>query len=240
MMPLVAITGASSGIGAAAARAFAAAGHPLVLMARRRDRIEALGLADALVREVNVTDRVAVEGAIRDAEGRYGPVDLLINNAGLMPLAKVVDQEPVDWQQMFDVNCVALLNVSQVVLPGMIERHHGTIMNLGSIAGKTLYGNHTAYCGTKYAVHAITEGMRRELASSNVRVTLVAPGMVDTELLDVGAPAGLARSEYVAYREHIGGPISPDHVARAMVMAYSVPQSVCIREVVLAPTTQDA
>lgn len=200
--------------------------------------MRALDLPNAVICEVDVTDRDALEAAFEVGEAEHGPTDLLINNAGVMPLDRVVDQDPSSWQRLFDINCVSLLNVAQLVLRRMVERRSGTIMNLGSIAGKSLYADHAAYCGSKYAVHAITEGMRREAAPYNVRVVLVAPGMVDTELLAVGTPPGRSRSEYESYRAEIGGAMAPEHVAHAMISAYRFPQAVCIREIVLAPTVQ--
>jgi len=237
--PLVAITGASSGIGAATAQAFAAAGHPLLLMARRIDRMQALGLPHAQIAAVDVTDAAAVKAAVLAAEAKHGPVDLLVNNAGVMPLAQVVDQDPADVKMLFDVNCTALITTAQAVLPGMRARGRGTVMNIGSIAGKTLYGDHTVYCGTKYAVHAMTEGMRRENATHGVRVILVAPGQVETELLSTTHSKEILDS-YLGYRDSIGGGLRASDVAAAMVYAYQLPQNVCMRELVLAPTSQDA
>ena len=117
--PLVAITGASSAIGAATARAFAATGYPLLLMARRVDRMQELGLPGAEIAEVDVTDPAAMEAAVLAAEAKHGPVDLLVNNAGVTPLAQVVDQDPVDIRMLFDVNCTALITTSQAVLSGL-------------------------------------------------------------------------------------------------------------------------
>ncbi|RIQ17832.1 SDR family oxidoreductase [Jiangella rhizosphaerae] len=237
--PLVAITGASSGIGAAAAQAFSAAGHPLLLMARRAGRMADLDLPDTRVAEVDVTDAAAVRDAVAAAEAAYGPVDLLVNNAGVMPLSPVVDQPEADIKMLFDVNCVALLTTAQAVLPGMRERGRGTVMNIGSIAGKNLYPDHTVYCGTKYAVHAMTEGMRRENAAHGVRVVLVAPGQVETELLSTTRSADIVAG-YLDYRDSIGGGLQASDVAEAMLYAYQLPQHVCVRELVLAPTSQDA
>ena len=142
-----------------------------------------------------------------------GAPDLLINNAGLMPLGTLDSQNPEEWQRLFDVNCVALLNVSQVVCKYMIDQNGGTIINIGSIAGKSVYTNHLAYCGTKLAVHAMSEQMRRELASHNVRVCLVAPGMVETELLDSTTNLRI-KEDYLSYKRSVGGAIDPVHVAR--------------------------
>ena len=238
VLPLVVITGASSGIGAATARAFSAAGHPLLLIARRGDRMAELGLPKTEIASVDVTDSTAVRAAVASAEAKFGPADLLINNAGIMPLSQVVDQPDNEVQRLFDINCTALITTTNVVLPGMRSRGRGTVMNLGSIAGKNLYSDHTVYCGTKYAVHALTEGMRRENARHGVRVILIAPGQVETELLSTTRSTEILDG-YLAYREEIGGGLQPGDVARAMLYAYGLPQHVCIRELVLAPTSQD-
>ena len=237
--PLVAITGASSGIGAACARSFHTAGYELLLVARRGERLDALGLEGAVLAAVDVTDASALESAIRGAENLHGAVDLLVNNAGLMPLGRVSDQNPAEWQKMLDVNIMALLSATQMVLPSMIEREHGTIVNIGSVAGRNVYDNHTVYCGTKFAVHAISEGLRKEVAGSHVRVSVVAPGLVDTELLEHTVHPEIV-ADYQAYKDSVGGPIPASIVSDMILHLYELPQSVCIREVVLAPTTQDA
>ncbi|MCW2163680.1 NADP-dependent 3-hydroxy acid dehydrogenase YdfG [Microbacterium hydrothermale] len=238
-LPLVVITGASSGIGAATARAFSAAGHPLLLIARRLAPMAALGLPEAELAEADVTDTAAVSAALARAEERFGPVDLLVNNAGLMALSAVAEQDPALVQEQFDVNCVALVKNSQLVLPGMQQRGRGTIVNIGSIAGKQLYDNHVVYNGTKYAVHAMTEGLRRENAAHGVRVLLVAPGMVDTGLLG-NTGEGDVLDSYNDYKKSIGGGLVPDDIAAAILTAYQQPQHVSFREIVVAPTAQDA
>lgn len=237
--PLIAITGASSGIGAACARAFAEAGYPTLLMARRRDRLEALRLPRSFIAGVDVCDTGAVRAAINDAEALHGPVDLLVNNAGLMPLGLLQNQAPAEWRSMLDVNVLALLEVTQLVLPAMVARRHGTIMNIGSVAGRNIYGNHAAYCGTKFAVHAISEGLRKEVAPSNVRVSVIAPGLVETELLEHTSDPAIV-TDYQAYKASVGGAMTPEAVADLILHIYQLPQDVCIREVVLAPTAQDA
>lgn len=237
LLPLVAITGASSGIGAAAAQAFSAAGYPLLLLARRASRMQALGLPNTVIAEADVTDGDMVRSAITRAESLYGPVDLLINNAGVMPLAPVHEQPMSDIKLMFDVNCVGLVSTAKIVLPSMRERRHGTIMNIGSIAGRKLYDNHTVYCATKFAVHALTEGLRAENADHGVRVILVAPGQVETELLSLTRSPEIV-SDYLSYRESIGGGLQPSDVADAMLHAYQLPQNVCLREIVMTPTSQ--
>ncbi|APF34743.1 NAD(P)-dependent oxidoreductase [Microbacterium sp. AISO3] len=238
-LPLVVITGASSGIGAATARAFAAAGHPLLLIARRLEPMVELGLENAELAAVDVTDTAAVADALARAEERFGPADLLVNNAGLMALSAVAEQDPALVQEQFDVNCVALMKNSQLVLPGMQARRRGTIVNIGSIAGKQLYTDHTVYNGTKYAVHAMTEGLRRENAAHGVRVLLVAPGMVDTGLLG-NTGEGAVLDGYLDYKSSIGGGLRPGDIAQAILTAYQLPQHISFREIVVAPTSQDA
>jgi len=236
---LVVITGASSGIGAACAKTFHEAGYPTLLIARRGDRLKDLGLDGAHLAELDVTDSSALLDAIRSAEEVHGPVDLLVNNAGLMPLGKIVDQATSEWKQMLDVNVLALLEGTQMVLPSMVARKHGTIVNIGSVAGRNVYDNHTVYCGTKFAVHAISEGLRKEVADSNVRVTVIAPGLIETELLlHTSDPSIVA--DYQAYKDSVGGAIPAQVVADMIKHVYELPQNVCIREVVLAPTAQDA
>jgi NADP-dependent 3-hydroxy acid dehydrogenase YdfG len=234
--PLVAITGASSGIGAAAARAFSAAGHPLLLTARRVDRLEALGLPSTLCRE-HVLDAEGYPALIAEAEARYGPVDLLVNNAGHMALEQLANQRPNDWRQQFDVNCVGLVNTTAAVLPSMLERRTGTILNIGSTAGRNIYPDHTVYCATKHAVHTLTEGMRREAAAAGVRVVMISPGMVDTELLS-GTESTTIKDGYQAYKEQIGGAIDPAKIAEVMRFVYEQPQNICVWEMVVAPTGQ--
>ena len=187
---------------------------------------------------VDVTDRKAVAGAVEVAVDKYGKPDLLVNNAGIMPLGVLEEQNPAEWQRLFDVNCVSLLNVSQIVGQHMLDQGHGTIINIGSIAGKNVYANHMAYCGTKFAVHAITEQMRREFAGRNIRVCLVAPGMVETELLDSTTNQEI-KGDYLAYKESVGGAIDPVYVAQSMLTMYRMPQEVCVRELVIAPTRQE-
>jgi NADP-dependent 3-hydroxy acid dehydrogenase YdfG len=183
---LIAITGASSGIGAATAKAFSAAGYPLLLMARRIKLMEAMDLPNTICKEVDVLDLEGMKAAISEAEDTHGEVDCMINNAGVMINGKPQFQNPEDWQKMLDVNIRGVLNGIHLVLKNMVERRSGTIVNMGSIAGIKTFPDHTVYCGTKFAVHAITENIREEVSGSNVRLINIAPGMVYTELLDHG------------------------------------------------------
>ncbi|WP_411958400.1 SDR family oxidoreductase [Paracoccus homiensis] len=237
--PLIVITGASSGIGAAMARQFSDAGHPLLLVARRIDKLQALGLPDTICRKVDVTDAAALRAAIAEAEGVYGPVDGLINNAGLMLLGQVDTQDPTEWQRMYDVNVVALLNGMQAVLGDMKDRGRGTIINVSSIAGKKAFANHAAYVGTKFAVSAISENVREEVADTGVRVMTICPGAVETELLGHTTSQDIIDG-YQDWKNSIGGAIHPDDIARIAAFMYGQPQSVNIRDVVVGPTRQTA
>lgn len=237
MKKLVVVTGASSGIGEAIARQLSAQGHPLLLLARRLEKLEALNLPNTLCEKVDVTDKHAFTAAILKAEQLFGEVDLLINNAGVMLLGQIDTQEPSEWKHMFDVNVIGLLNGMQAALAPMLERNTGTIINISSIAGKKTFPNHAAYCGTKFAVHAISENVREEAASANVRVITIAPGPVETELLSHTTSDDI-KDGYENWKKDIGGALSADDVARTVMFAYNQPQNVCIREIAIAPTKQ--
>ncbi|EGQ9764490.1 SDR family oxidoreductase [Vibrio alginolyticus] len=237
MKKLIVITGASSGIGEAIARHFSEQGHALLLLARRVERLEALNLPNTLCEKVDVTDKASFEAAIEKAEALYGPVDALVNNAGVMLLGQIDTQEASEWKCMFDVNVIGLLNGMQSVLAPMKARNSGTIINISSIAGKKTFPDHAAYCGTKFAVHAISENVREEVASSNVRVTTIAPGAVETELLSHTTSQDI-KDGYDAWKVDMGGVLAADDIARAVLFAYQQPQGVCVREIALAPTKQ--
>ncbi|MFJ3053074.1 SDR family oxidoreductase [Pseudomonas nitroreducens] len=238
--PLIIVTGASSGIGEATARLFSKQGHPLLLLARRIERLEALELPNALCRAVDVTDRDALMAAVEEAEKRFGPADALVNNAGVMLLGNMVEQDPAEWERMLDVNVKGLLNGVHAVLKGMVERNQGSVINVSSVAGRKTFPNHVAYVGTKFAVHAISENLREEVAAHNVRVVTIAPGAVETELLSHTTDEAI-KSGYQDWKREMGGKVlSAEDVANAIGYAYNQPQGVCIREIVLAATRQQA
>ncbi|EIN6342725.1 SDR family oxidoreductase [Vibrio parahaemolyticus] len=237
MKKLVVITGASSGIGEAIARRFSEEGHPLLLVARRVERLEALNLPNTLCEKVDVTDQASLITAIEKAEAQFGPADVLVNNAGVMLLGQIDTQDAAEWKRMFDVNVLGLLNGMHSVLASMKARNSGTIINISSVAGKKTFPDHAAYCGTKFAVHAISENVREEVAASNVRVTTIAPGAVETELLSHTTSQDI-KDGYDAWKVDMGGVLAADDVARAVMFAYQQPQNVCIREIALAPTKQ--
>ena len=236
--PLVAITGASSGIGEAAARTFSAAGYPVLLMARRLERMEALGLPDSVCRRVDVRDRDAIAAAIADAEAQYGPVDCIINNAGLASLGDIARLDPAQGDETVDINCKGVTNGIYAVMHGMMDRRHGTIINMSSIAGRKVYPHHTIYNGAKHFVHAVTESMRGYLAPYNVRVIVMAPGFVESEILEPVTDQEVLDA-YDAARQEIGGPLDARYVAEAMLYAYQMPQNVLLQEICITPTGQE-
>lgn len=236
--PLAIITGASSGIGAATARLFSQHGYPLLLLARRQEPMEALELPDALCRSVDVNDLDGFREAITEAEAKYGKADCLVNNAGVMFCADPTTQSVDEWQTMLDVNVRGLLNGIHLVLEDMVARRCGTIVNIGSIAGVKTFTKHAVYCGTKFAVHAITETIREEVSGSDVRLVNIAPGMVETALVDSSTDA-TAREGWWEYANQIGGALQPESIAESILFAYQMPQDVCVREMIVCPTRQE-
>ncbi|MGB3537398.1 MAG: SDR family oxidoreductase [Mesorhizobium sp.] len=235
--PLVAVTGASSGIGEAVAKAFSAAGHPVLMMARRLDRMEALDLPDSMARKVDVRDRAAIAAAVKEAEEKYGPVDMMFANAGIARLADIGRQPPEEWDEMIDINTKGMLNTVHAVMAGMMERRQGTLFMMSSIAGRKVYPDHTVYCGTKFFVHAISESLRDYLSDYDVRVVVLSPGVIETEVLNaVLDPKTLA--SYKANKVKMGGGIGPEHVANLMLHAYQMPQNALVQEIVITPTRQ--
>lgn len=235
--PLVAVTGASSGIGEAAARAFSAAGHPVLMMARRLDRMEALNLPDSLSRQVDVRDRAAIAAAVKEAEARFGPVDMMFANAGVARLADIGRQPPEEWDEMIDINTKGMLNTVHAVMAGMMERRHGTLIMMSSIAGRKVYPDHTVYCGTKSFVHAISESLREYLSDYDVRVVVLSPGVIETEVLS-GVRDERTLAAYKANKARIGGGIGAEHVAELMLHAYRMPQNALVQEIAITPTRQ--
>lgn len=235
--PLVAITGASSGIGEAAARSFSAAGHPVLLMARRLDRLEALALPNSLCRKVDVRDRAAIAKAVAEAESQFGPTDMMFCNAGIARLGDIGKQSPDEWDEMIDINVKGMMNSVHAVMSGMMARRTGTIFMMSSIAGRKVYPDHTVYCGTKFFVHGVSESLREYLSAYDVRVVVLSPGIIETEVLDhVTDPNTLAA--YKANKAAIEGGIGADHIGTLMVETYNLPQRVLVQEICITPTRQ--
>ena len=237
MKELIVITGASSGIGAAMAKAFSNAGHPLLLLARRIDAMLALALPNSLCINVDVTDGAQLQQAIEKGVEQYGPVGCLINNAGVMLLGHADKQDPQEWSTMLNVNVMGVLNGIHSVLGDMKQRKTGTIINVSSVAGRKTFPNHAAYCATKFAVHALTENIREEVAMDDVRLITIAPGAVETELLSHTTDEDI-KSGYEDWKTQMEGVIEPEVIAQAAMFAWQQPQSVCVREIVIAATRQ--
>lgn len=239
------VTGASAGIGEACAEAFAREGCRLVLAARRRDRLEALAgrlAADCGARthlvELDVRDRPAVDAAIAGLPDGWDRIDILVNNAGLSRgLDRLQDGSHVDWEEMIDTNVKGLLWVTRAVLPGMVARDDGHVINVGSIAGHQVYQGGNVYCATKFAVQALTRGLRLDLLGTRVRCSTVDPGMVQTEFSEVRFRGDRERADKVY---HSFPPLTPADVADAIVFCATRPAHVAIQEIVLMPQDQGA
>jgi len=240
---LVLITGASAGIGAASARRFAAIGANLVLWARREDRLIELGTelhdahgVDVHTAAVDVRDREAVNSAAAALLGGIGTPDLLLNNAGLASgLSFVQEGDYEDWDRMIDTNLKGLLYVTRAILPAMVERGTGHVINIGSTAGHQVYPKGNVYNATKFGVKALTEGMNLDVAGTGIRVSSVDPGFVETEFSLVRFHGDEARAEGV-YQGFT--PLSGDDVADVVLFVATRPAHVNLHDVVLLPTAQ--
>jgi 3-hydroxy acid dehydrogenase / malonic semialdehyde reductase len=240
---LIFITGASSGIGLGCARAFARSGARLLLCARRADRLQELAQklqsehgSDVHTFALDVRDQGSVQGAIDGLPDEWRNIDVLVNNAGLSRGLDPIQSGVIeDWEEMIDTNVKGLLYVSRAVLPGMIERGSGQVINIGSIAGHEVYPNGNVYCATKHAVGAITKGMQFDLLGTGVRVSTVDPGLVETEFSTVRFHGDTDRAKNV-YRGMT--PLSGDDVAEAVLYCATRPPHVNIHEMVLMPSAQ--
>ena len=239
----VLITGASAGIGAACARAFAAAGARLILAARREDRLEALASelndahgAETHLIQLDVRDSGVVAHAFGDLPDAWSEIDILVNNAGLSRgLEPVHEGETRDWDEMIDTNVKGLLYATRAILPRMVQRGQGHVINIGSTAGHEVYPGGAVYCATKHAVNAISQGLRIDLLGTDVRVTTVDPGMVETDFSLIRFHGDRDRAAQV-YRGL--QPLTPDDVADVVLFAATRPPHVNIDEVILRPTAQ--
>ncbi len=239
MKKLVVITGASSGFGKELALEFNKAGYPLLLLARRVEILEELGLENAICEKVDVTDKASFEKAVRKAEAIYGKTDLIVNSAGVMLLGNIENQDATEWQKMLDINVMGVMNGMQIVMNDMKERECGTIINISSIAGVKPFGNHAAYCASKYGVVGLSEVARAEVAPHNVRIIRVCPGAVDTELLGHTTDQSI-KDGYIQWRDGLNATsIKPEHIAKTIMFAYELPQGVNMREIQIADTRQD-
>ncbi len=235
----VLITGASSGIGLACAEQFDQAGARLVLAARRLDRLQQLSKrlsGQVHIMKLDVRNRSEVEQAIGNLPEEYAAIDILINNAGLgRGLDKLHLADPAGWDEMIDTNVKGLLSVSRAIIPGMLKRGRGQLINIGSIAGHEVYPGGSVYCATKHAVDALTKGMRIDLVDTPIKVATIDPGLVDTEFSLVRFQGDQQRAEAV-YRGL--KPLTPNDIAEIAVWIASRPEHVQIAEVIVFPTAQ--
>ena len=237
------VTGASSGIGRSSARAFAREGARLIVAARRGERLRELARELAalpggppLVIELDVRDQAAVDESLHGLPAEWSEIDILLNNAGLSRgLAPLHECELADWEEMIDTNVKGLLYVTRAVVKGMVRRNRGHVINIGSIAGREVYPGGNVYCATKFAVHALTQGLRLDLNGTAIRVTTVDPGMVETEFSLVRFHGDGARAEKVYQGLQ---PLTPDDVADAILYAVTRPAHMNVAELVLLPTCQ--
>jgi NADP-dependent 3-hydroxy acid dehydrogenase YdfG len=238
------ITGASSGIGAATALKLAAAGVKVGIAARRADRLQALKEeivrqgGQALALEMDVAAASSVRAGVERLHQEYGSIDILFNNAGVMPVSEI-DQFHVDeWSAMVDINFKGVLNVTAAVLPHMIRQHSGHIFNTSSIAGRRVFGpGYTVYSATKFAVSAFSEGLRMEIGNKhNIRVTSIQPGAVATELPEQTVDPE-KRAQLDAYRSSIKF-LDPEDIADTLLFAAQAPAHVNVAELFVLPTEQ--
>jgi 3-hydroxy acid dehydrogenase / malonic semialdehyde reductase len=240
---IVFVTGASSGIGRATAAAFAAEGSHLILSARRGDRISELsdelrqrhGI-DVLAFALDVRDADAVAAAVKDLPERWQPIDILVNNAGLSRgLDKIHEANIQDWEEMIDTNVKGLLYVTRAILPGMVSRGRGHVVNIGSVAGRDAYPGGNVYSATKSAVAMLARGMRMDLLGAGVRVTNIEPGMVETEFSKVRFHGDEARASKVYQGID---PLTPEDIADAIVWSVTRPSHVTIGDMLILASAQ--
>lgn len=237
---VVVITGASSGLGEAAARSLSALGAKLLLGARRIDRLRALAgelsLGEDAVVRTDVTRREQVKHLVDRAVELHGRIDVLINNAGLMPQSLFEQGKVEEWDRMIDVNIKGVLYGIAAALPWMKEQKSGHIINVSSVAGHKVGPGSGVYSATKYAVRALSEGLRQEVKPYNIRTTIISPGAVATELPDTITDPEVAKRVRGLYRQVA---ISADSFARMVVFAMSQPDDVDVNEILFRPTRQE-
>lgn len=233
---VVLITGASSGIGEATVRMLAAQGHRLLIGARRTDRLAALATAldaggnNVIYQSLDVTSADSVNAFARFALERFGKIDVIVNNAGIMPLSPLRAVKVDEWDRMIDVNIRGVLHGIAAVLPTMEAQGYGQVINISSIGGLSVSPTAAVYCATKYAVRAISDGLRQE--SDRIRVTVICPGVVESELADT-ITDDTARQAMNEFRRIA---MTPDAIARAVAYAIAQPADVDVSEIVLRPT----
>jgi serine 3-dehydrogenase len=240
---IVFITGASSGIGESCARIFAGNGAKLLLCARRMDRLKKIALqlkteygTETHIFQLDVRDREQVDKTLDKIPAEWKKIDVLINNAGLARgLSKLHEGSIRDWEEMIDTNIKGLLYISRKIIPGMVDRERGDIINIGSLAGHEVYPGGAVYCATKHAVDALTRGLRMDLVGTPLRVCTVDPGLVDTEFSMVRFHGDDERADNVYQGLR---PLTGDDIAETVFFCASRPAHIQIAEVIIFPTAQ--
>lgn len=239
---VIIITGASSGMGEAAAIHLSKEGAKVVLAARRLDRIESLvkeisaGGGEALAIDVDVTKMEDMERLADLTLKKFGKIDVLINNAGIMPLSMVDSLKLNEWNQMIDVNLKGVLHGIAAVLPHMKEKKSGHIITTSSVAGHKVFPGSAVYSATKYAVRGLMEGFRQEVTPLNIRATIISPGAVKTELLEHISDENVKKANQ-SYVNQVGIPASS--FARMVAFVISQPEEVDVNEIIFRPTAQE-
>lgn len=238
---VVIITGASSGIGEATAKELASKGAKVVLAARREDRLKEIQKeikfngGQAIYQVTDVTSYEQMEKLASYALREFGKIDVMINNAGIMPLSAISEIKITEWEKMIDVNIKGVTYGVAAVLPSMKENKVGHIINVSAVAGHVVFPTSSIYSGTKYAVRAITEGLRKEECRNNIRTTIISPGPTSTELTNSISDLGLRNFIVESAKEAI----DPSSVARAIAFAIGEPDNVAINEMIIRPTLQE-
>lgn len=241
-MKTVIITGASSGIGEATARAIGKAGHNVVLAARSAEKLEQITKeineagGKAIAVKADVVKRDEMKNLAAETIKTFGDIDVIVNNAGIMPLSFMKNLHAEEWDKTIDVNIKGVLNGIEAVLPNMMERKSGHVINVSSVAGVKVFPSSAVYCGTKFAVEAITEGLRMEMGKEfNIRTTVIRPGATESNLTSTITDADVG--EMFASMEF--KPIGSEDIANAIVYAISQPENVNVNEILIRPTSQD-
>lgn len=237
------ITGASAGIGEVCAEVLAEAGANLILIARRKNKLDEISKrikeknsVDIFNIKCDVRNRKEVEKCIKELPKKFRNINILVNNAGLARgMNKIQDGSFKDWDEMLDTNIKGLLNVSRFILPGMVERKSGHVINIGSLAGREVYPNGNVYCTTKHAVKAISKGMLVDLNGTGVKVTNLDPGLVETEFSEVRFHGDKERAEKI-YQGYT--PLTSKDVAEVVLFCVTRPQHVSIQDILVTPTDQ--
>ena len=240
---IIVITGASSGIGYSTAKALAKKGAKIVAGARRLDRLETLKKeiidddGEIIICETDVTKKSDCDNLVKQAIDKYGTVDVLINNAGLMPLSFVKSLKIDEWDRMIDVNIKGVLYCTAAVIPTMVEKKSGHIVNISSVAGRVVFPAGSVYCATKHAVTAFSEGLRQELSvRKNIRITSIEPGVVQTELTNTITEKAL--EAFVEKHKEMEG-LQAEDISNAIIFAIDAPNHVNVNEILVRPTAQE-